>query len=161
MRVGGGLTLCWVGSSAIAFSSIMTATCVLPSACGAEVGYAIAPVVDHVACAREKTSLRNSGIRAFRSALRNRDTASRGLDADLKGKRRRKANGMGCVVTVSNTAFASTAAPISVPEFRHPILNASSDESGAWKLARIMPLAEPMSLFASRSSSKEVVKLTS
>jgi hypothetical protein len=44
---------------------------------------------------------------------------------------------------VPNTPFASTAAPIGVPEFRHPILNVSSDESGAWKLARIMPLADP------------------
>jgi hypothetical protein len=75
---GGSLTLCRVGSCEIAFSSIVTAECVLPSACGPEAGYVIAPIVDHVACAREKPWLRNSGVGAFQSALKDQDMAGRG-----------------------------------------------------------------------------------
>jgi hypothetical protein len=66
---------------------------------------------------------------------------------------------------VPNTAFASRAAPISVPEFRHPILIVSSDKSGAWKLARIMPLAEPneslrFALIVERSGKAYIVRLS-
>jgi hypothetical protein len=66
---------------------------------------------------------------------------------------------------VPNTAFPSTAAPISVPEFRHPILIMSSDESDARKLARIMPLAEPneplrFALIVKRSGKAHIVRLS-